>query len=78
MRSRLKADLLADELPKLLGGLHGLQTAIEADRRLDITVAKKPADRFIVAGTVLQINGCGSMPELMEQAAKYSLSDMDF
>src|SRR6516162_4841562 len=65
MPSRLEVDLLTDEPTELFGGLHRLQSAIKTRRCLDITVAKKPADGFVVARTMLQINRCGSVPELM-------------
>src|SRR6516164_5906822 len=70
MPSRLEVDLLTDEPAELFGGLHRLQSAIKTRRCLDITVAKKPADGFVVAGTMLQINCCGSVPELMNCEAK--------
>ena len=70
MPSRLEVDLLTDEPTELFGGLHRLQSAIKTRRCLDITVAKKPADGFVVARTMLQINRCGSVPELMNGEAK--------
>jgi hypothetical protein len=62
--------MLADEPTELLGGVHGLQTAIEASRSLDITVAKKPTHGLVVAEMVLQINRCRGVPELVNCEAK--------
>ena len=63
-------DLLTDELSELLGGLHGLQAAVEADRGLDIAVSKQPPYGLVVPWPVLEIDRRRSMPELVSRDPK--------
>jgi hypothetical protein len=70
MASRFKIDLLTDKPSELLRGLQGLQTTIKPNRRLDIAVSKKPADRLVIARLVFEIDCCGSMPELVNRESK--------
>ena len=58
-------DLLTNELSELLGGLRGLQAAVEVDRRLDTAVSKQPPYGLIVTRPVLEIDRRRSVPELV-------------
>jgi hypothetical protein len=60
----VKFDLLANELSELLGGLHGLQAAVEADRRLDIAVSEQPPHGLVVSRPVLEIDRRRSVTKL--------------
>src|SRR5258708_1400251 len=63
--SGAKFDLLANQFSEILGGLHRLQAAIEADRRLNIPVSKQPPHGLVVPRPVLEIDRRRSMPELV-------------
>src|SRR6266436_8221428 len=60
-----KFDLLANQFSEILGGLHRLQAAIKADRRLNIPVSKQPPHGLVVPRPVLEIDRRRSMPELV-------------
>jgi hypothetical protein len=63
-------DLFTDELSKLFGRLHGFQPAVEADRRLDITVSKQLPYGLVVPRMVLEIDRRRSVAELMNRDPK--------
>ena len=58
--------MLANNLTKHPAGGDRLEAAVEADGGLDTAMPEKPANGFIVAGPVAQIDGRCSMPELAE------------
>ncbi len=66
----IEFDLLADELSELLGGLHGLQAAVEADRRLAITVSKQLPHGLVLTRMVLEINRRRGVSKLMDRDPK--------
>ena len=63
-------DLFTDELSKLFGRLHGFQPAVEADRRLDITVSKHPPYRLIGSRMMLEIDRRRGVAKLMRRDPK--------
>ena len=70
LQLRLKFDLLAYESSEFLGGLHGLQAAIEADRRLDIAVSKQPPHGLVIPRPMLEIDRRRSVSELVNRDPK--------
>jgi hypothetical protein len=62
---RIEFDLSANDLPKLLGRLHGLEAAVEVDGRLYIPMPEETPHSFIVSGMMLQIERRAGMPELV-------------
>ncbi len=63
---RIEFDLLANDLPELLGRLHGLKAAVEVNRRLDIAVPKEAPHGFVISGMMLEIQRCSGMAELVD------------
>src|SRR5262245_43245590 len=62
---RVEAELAANELAELLGGLSRLEADIEIDGGLDVTVAKDPAHVFVITGFGPEDQCCCRVPELM-------------
>ena len=58
--------MLSDDLAELAAGLDRLQAAVKVDRGFEAFVPEKPADRFVVARVVLQVDRRGGMPELVD------------
>ena len=63
---RIEFDLLANDLPELLSRLHGLEAAVEVDRRLDIPMPKEAPHGLVVSGMMLEVERSGGMPELVD------------
>src|ERR1019366_8893566 len=63
----IEFDLLTDKLPKLFGGMHGLQAAIELDRCVDTAVSKQPPYGLVVSRAVLEIDRRRGMSELVRR-----------
>src|SRR5215211_5953066 len=61
----IKLHLLAHDLAELHGGLRGLQADVEAGGGLDVAVAEKPPDGFVVARSFLEVDRGGGVPELV-------------
>src|ERR1019366_10295536 len=68
----IEFDLLTDKLPKLFGGMHGLQAAIELDRCVDTAVSKQPPYCLVVSRAVLEIDRRRGMSELVRRDPKSS------
>jgi len=57
--------VLSYQVAELLVGMHGLQSAVELDGRLDIAVAENAPNRLVIAGMMFEIDGRGGMAELV-------------
>ena len=56
-----KFDLLANQFSEILGGLHGLQAAVKADRRLNIAVSKQPPHGLVVPRPAMRVMPIAAM-----------------
>jgi hypothetical protein len=72
MSRRIPVELqpVSDDVREDFARLRGFQRQIEARGRLCALVAQEASDQFVFAGTVLEDQGTGGMPELMHSDPK--------
>src|SRR6516164_2406391 len=78
----LRRDQVFDDPPKKLSGVDGLEATVKVRRRSKGAVPQNPADRFIVAGSLLEPQCRCRMPELVWRNLQpgcllYAILDLD-